>query len=95
MPNDPMLWVALVAFVGAILFVVFHRPTGKAPAASVFATAPARGPGRALIDAVEEAGKDHAGTIIEQRLGERKAGSIAAELAAALNTPGPPSPKGP
>jgi hypothetical protein len=82
MLNDPLLLVALAAFAVAVLFV-FLKPAAT-PRGNDALSSTLRGSGRALLDALEQAGKEHAASFIESKLGERKAATVAAEIAAAF-----------
>ncbi len=73
MELDQNTILALVIVAGAVLFALW--PKGKR--VTMTASVP---PGRALIDAFEESGKNGAGSIIETRLGEQKASEIMASL---------------
>jgi len=91
MDSNAILALAIVA--GAVIFAVTYKPKPKVRPAA-YATPMVR-PGRALIDSFEESGKDSAGLIVEQKLGEQKAKEMIASLQSAFGVATPVDPKAP
>lgn len=85
------LLIAGVLIVGALAFALWprKRPLSIAPIVTD------AGPGRTLLDSIEEAGKDGAAKIVEAKLGEQKAKEILGSLTAAFAADSAPSPKTP
>jgi hypothetical protein len=89
--TDPLILVAGLVALGVVAASLLW-PRGQAPA--IARPAPRPNPGRALIDNVEELGRDGAGRLIAERLGAVFADDIAEKLGKGFARPSQ-SPPGP
>ena len=79
---DTLTLIGLVAVVAAVLFFALYRPRVIAAAR----------PGRALIEHMEELGRNGAGRVMEEKLGAHKAKEFVNDFGAAFSTDAPATP---
>ena len=83
-----LIGVVIAAAVVVAMLAVFSRPRDRGAAATpLSAPTPRLAPGRLLIEVAEDAGKEEAGRIIVQRLGDYEAARFVDKFAAALKPP--------
>ena len=81
MTFDPLIIIALGTLA---LAAVFAFRAGRRPTLTLTTGTP---PGRTLIESIEDAGRDSAGRILEDKLGQQKAREILRSLRSALEEP--------